>query len=219
MVAVRGTARLLRVVADHRAFLLAVQRLDRGVGVQNPGASSSGATLSDRCPSSQAPLGFRDALSGLAQRVFGDHLSHAQQSRIDAIAADRRSRANSACGPRAPTASRCPARPPCSAHSGWRSVSGQLSSQRDHNPVRVRNSMKYANCPIGVAALSLSQRTCTRPAIVCTPRARHQHLFSVSPASISTHPSGDPRPSLKNRSLPHSPVDSIRQMRFLVSYD
>jgi hypothetical protein len=29
--------------------------------------------------------------------------------------------------------------------------------------------MKYANCPIGVAALSDSQRTWTRPAIVCTP--------------------------------------------------
>ena len=54
-------------------------------------AFSSGVTLSDRCPSSHAhPWRFRDAFQGIAQRVFGDHLVHAEQSGIDAIAADCR---------------------------------------------------------------------------------------------------------------------------------
>ena len=44
----------------------------------------------------------------------------------------------------------------------------QPSCQRVHSPVSVRNSMKYAHCPIGVAALSVSQRTCSRPPAVCT---------------------------------------------------
>lgn len=36
--------------------------------------------------------------------------------------------------------------------------------------------MKQASRPIGVAALSASHRTCTRPAIVCTPA----HNISIS---------------------------------------
>jgi hypothetical protein len=55
-------------------------------------------------------------------------------------------------------------------------ASGNASCQRGHNPVRVRNSMKYASCSIGVAALPDSQRTCTRPPAVCTPA----HDISIS---------------------------------------
>jgi len=60
---------------------------------------------------------------------------------------------------------------------------GKPSRHRDHSRVSVRNSMKHASCPIGVAALSLSQRTCTRPAAVCTPT--HELSNSCDFASLS----------------------------------
>ena len=36
VISVRGTARLLRIETDRRAFLLAVEDLDRGIDIQNP---------------------------------------------------------------------------------------------------------------------------------------------------------------------------------------
>jgi hypothetical protein len=169
VVTVRGPARLLRVVRHHRPFLLAVQRLDRRVDVQNPGHIEQGrGALAQVAVEPAHPFVLGNRQQRPAQRVLADHLVHPQQPRIDPVTANRRD-------VRVAPVPRQNRQHPGAQHIGLarcvraRVDSGQRSCQPDHSPVRVRNSMKYASCPIGVAALSVSQRTCTRPPAVCTP--------------------------------------------------
>ena len=90
VIGVRRPSRLLRVVGDHRTFLLAVQRLDGGVGVENPGRIQQRRHAVGKMGVQPGCLPLRDALERIAQRVFGDHFVHAQQAGIDAVTADRR---------------------------------------------------------------------------------------------------------------------------------
>lgn len=70
------------------AFLVAVERLDGGVG-SIQAASSSGATLSARWLSSHAvPSASGMRFSAFAQGILGDHLAYAEQPRIDAFDLD-----------------------------------------------------------------------------------------------------------------------------------
>ena len=91
VVAVRRSSRLLRVVRHHRAFLLAVQRLDRRVDVQNPRHIEQGRGALAQVAIEPAHAGlFRDRQQSPAQRVLADHLVHPQQPGIGPVTADRR---------------------------------------------------------------------------------------------------------------------------------
>ena len=91
VVDVRRPATLARVVTHLGRLLMAVQRLDRGVDIQNPG-------LAQQRPHAvlqllaQPPDPAR--LVNLAQRppyrVLADHFLHPQQRRVDGIGAQRR---------------------------------------------------------------------------------------------------------------------------------
>ena len=69
---------------------MAVQWLDGGVGVENPGGvkQPSHTVGQVRIQPSRA-FGFRDAFERIAQRVFGDDLLHIEQTRIHPVAAYR----------------------------------------------------------------------------------------------------------------------------------
>ena len=78
---VRGTARLSRVVGNDSAFLMAVQRLDRGVSIENPRHIEQPSHALGQVGIQPArSFCFRDAFERVAQHVFGDNLAHAEQS-------------------------------------------------------------------------------------------------------------------------------------------
>jgi hypothetical protein len=91
VIAMRRPPRFVRIVADHRALLMAVERLDRGIDIKNP-------RLVEQRPHAiiQMPLqplhagGLVDLCQRPPQRIFTDHFAHAEQRRIDRIAAQRR---------------------------------------------------------------------------------------------------------------------------------
>lgn len=101
-----GAPRLVRVVADHGTGLLAVQHLDRGVAIQNPGRGGGlrNAVLELvlhplrrspkpgllRCALRLGVLGIgrrRDGAQGTPQAVVADDLVHAQDARGHAVTA------------------------------------------------------------------------------------------------------------------------------------
>ena len=89
VVAVGRTSRLLRVVGHHGPFLLAIQGLDGGVDVEDPGGVEQGRDAVAQVPIQPGhALRFRDRAQRPAQGVFGDDLVHAEQPRIDPVAAD-----------------------------------------------------------------------------------------------------------------------------------
>jgi len=88
---VRRPARLVRVIADHCSFLVAEQRLDRGIHVQNPrNPQQRQGRLVEMAAQPDLRVGLRHLLQGTAHRVFADHPLHPQQARVDAIPAHRR---------------------------------------------------------------------------------------------------------------------------------
>ena len=91
VVGVRGTARLLRVVAHHRPLLAAVKRLDRGVAIQNPRLAQQGPNrVVEMAVQPRRALVRRDPLQGAPNGILARHLGHAQQRRIDPVAAQSR---------------------------------------------------------------------------------------------------------------------------------
>ena len=91
MVGVRGTARLLRVVAHHSPLLVAVERLDRGVAIQDPRLAQQGPhRVVEMAVQPRRAFVRRDPLQGAPNRILARHLAHAQQRRIDPVAAQRR---------------------------------------------------------------------------------------------------------------------------------
>jgi len=88
---VRGSPRLLRVVAHHRALLLAIQRLDRAVDVQDPRLAQQrrGAIVEMRLQPRQTGR-FVDLRQTATHRVLTHHLLHAQQPRVHRVASQRR---------------------------------------------------------------------------------------------------------------------------------
>ena len=91
VVAMRGPTGLVRVVAHHGAFLRAVQRLDRRVGIEDPGLLQQWrhAVIEMRLQPIQA-RGFVDLRQCAAHRIFAHHLAHAEQGRVHRVAAQRR---------------------------------------------------------------------------------------------------------------------------------
>ena len=91
MVGVRGTARLLRVVAHNRPLLVAVERLDRRVAVENPRlAQQRPHRVVEMAVQPRCAVLRLDPLQAAPNRILARHLAHAQQRRIDPVAAQRR---------------------------------------------------------------------------------------------------------------------------------
>ncbi len=83
-------ARLLRVVADLRALLVAVERLDGHVDVEDPRLAQD--RLDARAQLAREPLqsgAFVDALHRAAHHVLADDVGHPEQRRIERVAAHR----------------------------------------------------------------------------------------------------------------------------------
>src|SRR5437899_12710118 len=62
VIGVRGPPRLLRVVADHRSFLMAVERFHRRVDIKNPGLAQQRPRAIVELLLQPGPPGFRRAL-------------------------------------------------------------------------------------------------------------------------------------------------------------
>ena len=83
--------RFARIVADHCAFLMTVERLHRSIDIENP-------RLVEQRPDAiiEMPLqplqarAFVDLRQRPPQRIFADHFVHAEQRRVDRIAAQCR---------------------------------------------------------------------------------------------------------------------------------
>lgn len=88
VIRVRGASRFLRVVAQERTLLMPVEHLDGRVAIENPrGIEQWRHTVDQMTIQPRNPFRLRNALQGIAQGVFGDHFPHAEQSRVDAVAA------------------------------------------------------------------------------------------------------------------------------------
>jgi hypothetical protein len=165
------------------------------------GTSSNGAVLSRRWPSSQpTPASSGNRQQRPAQRVLADHLAHPEQPRIDPIAANRRH-------VRVAPVPRQDRQHPRPQHLGLaRRVRARVGQRAPllparPQPVSVRNSMKYASCPIGVAAPSAPSAP-ARDRPPSAPRRTTSAFPQRANASISTHPSGDFLDQRQTRSLP-----------------
>ena len=96
VIGVTGAAGLGGIVAENgldrlrRSSLLPIQRLHRGVGIQDPGFAQqrAGGAIQLRLQSRNASVGF-DPLKGTADRVLAQHPVHAQQRRIDRVGTQR----------------------------------------------------------------------------------------------------------------------------------
>ena len=84
------TPRLLGIVAQHRPFLMTVERLDRRIDVENPGLGQQ-RFHAKREMAPQPGRAFRlvDRLEGPPDRVLADNLLHPQKLRQHGVAAQR----------------------------------------------------------------------------------------------------------------------------------
>src|SRR5262249_59320792 len=80
----RRPPRFARIVADHRALLMAVERLDCGIDIENPrlGEQRPDAIIQMRLQPMHA-RGLLDLRQRPPQRIFADHFAHPQQRRGD----------------------------------------------------------------------------------------------------------------------------------------
>ena len=91
VIGMRGPPRLLRVVTDHRSFLMAVERFHRRVHIKNPGFAQQRASAIVELFLQPGSPGFRlDLAQCPTDRVLADHLGHPEQWWIDRVAAQRR---------------------------------------------------------------------------------------------------------------------------------
>src|SRR6478672_5334294 len=119
----RGPPRLLRVVADHRSFLMAVERFHRRVDIKNPGfAQQRPSAIVELFLQPGSPGFRRDLAQCPTDRVLADHLGHSEQWWIDRIAAQRCGR--SADAPPTPTTSLSPICPASTARSDSSDTAG-----------------------------------------------------------------------------------------------
>src|SRR5215831_15080988 len=87
----RRPPRFARIVANYRAFLMAAERFDRGIDIENP-------RLVEQWPNAiiEMPLqplharAFVDLSQRPPQRILTDHFAHPEQRRVDGIAAQCR---------------------------------------------------------------------------------------------------------------------------------
>jgi len=70
-------------------LLFAVERLDGGVDVEDPGGVEQGGdAVAEMLIQPGHAFGFRDGDQCAAQGIFGDDFVHAQEAGIDAVATD-----------------------------------------------------------------------------------------------------------------------------------
>ena len=91
VVGVRGPSGLQRIVADHGTLLAAVKRLDRRIDVENPrlGQQRPHRLVEVAGEPARPRLGL-DLVQPAPHRVLAHHSRHAQQRRVDRVAAQRR---------------------------------------------------------------------------------------------------------------------------------
>jgi len=79
MVGVQGTPRLVRVVAQYRPFLMAVDRLDGHIGVENPRLAEQRLGDGQQMALQPGyPLGLLDPEQCGPYRILADNLLHTQ---------------------------------------------------------------------------------------------------------------------------------------------
>ncbi len=87
MQSMTGAARLVRVVADLGAALLAEQRLDGGIDVQNPRRVQSRLDAGQKLWPKPVPALLRaQTRQGPAQGILADDLAHTKNLRTDPVA-------------------------------------------------------------------------------------------------------------------------------------
>ena len=81
----------MRIVPDHRTFLMAIERLDRGIDIENPRLVEQrpDAIIEMRLQPLHA-RGLIDLRQCPPQRIFADHFAHPEKRRVDRIAAQCR---------------------------------------------------------------------------------------------------------------------------------
>ena len=87
----RWPPRFARIVANYRALLMAIERFDRGIDIENPRFVEQRPHAIIEMP--LQPLharAFVDLRQRPPQRIFTDHFGHAEQRRVDGIAAQCR---------------------------------------------------------------------------------------------------------------------------------
>src|SRR5271165_3015835 len=87
VIAMARTSRLLGVVAQDRSFLMAIERLDRRIDVEDPRLGQK--RLHTKCKMPAQPRRaflLLDRLEGPADRILADDLAHAEQLRKDSVA-------------------------------------------------------------------------------------------------------------------------------------
>ena len=91
VIAVARTPGLLRIVAQDRSFLMAVERLDRRIDIEDPGLGQQWLHAK-RQMTTQPSRAFRlvDRLEGPPDRVLADNLLHPQEFRQHRVASQRR---------------------------------------------------------------------------------------------------------------------------------
>src|SRR5436853_6586000 len=88
VIGMRGPPRLLRVVTDHRSFLMAVERFHRRVDIENPGFAQQRASAIVELFLQPGSPGFRlDLAQGPTDGVLADYLGLPEQWWVDWIAA------------------------------------------------------------------------------------------------------------------------------------
>src|SRR5215831_5666900 len=91
VIGMRGPARLLGIVADHRSFLMAVERFHRRVDIENPWfAQQRPGAIVELLLQPGSPRFRLDLAQCPTDRVLADHLGHPKQWWIDRVAAQRR---------------------------------------------------------------------------------------------------------------------------------
>ena len=91
VIAVRRAAGLVRIVAHHGTFLMPVERLHRGVDIENPRLAQKRPRGVIKMPLQPRHAGaFLDLVEAAPHGVFAHHFLHSQQRWIDRVAAQRR---------------------------------------------------------------------------------------------------------------------------------
>ena len=90
VVGVRRPARLVRIVADHRALLPSVERLDRGIDIEDPRLTQERPEGVVEMPLQPVHPGrLVDPRQRPAHRILAHHPTHPQQRRVHRVAAQR----------------------------------------------------------------------------------------------------------------------------------
>jgi hypothetical protein len=215
VVTVRRTTWFVRVVRHHRAFLLAVQRLDRGVDVKNPRRiEQRRRTLAQVRIEPGYPFGFANRHQRPAQRILTDHLVHSQQTGIDPVTTNRRHM-------RVAPMTRQDRQHPGTQHVGLaRRVWAGVGQRAAFLPARPQPGQRQKLDEVGQlphrrgGAVRLPAHLHT-PARRVHSSARHLHLFGLKPLQFRLTHQVTPSINVKPIACQHFRNFARRQLRFL----